>query len=160
MIVRPYLRVLGALSGLEWKRMPEGGISTYRGGRYCGPGWGFTREDVWRGRIKELPAALDAVDAACQRHDQCYQDHGYFTYDCNIALSRDLVAVLVARSSTPRQRLAAAIMAGIFQFEALTLDPFVGLYRDLKNSFETQFARYSMENVIQWHLEQQQMWGR
>jgi hypothetical protein len=160
-MMRLPILVLRTMSKLEVKPMPGGGISTYRGGVYCGPGWGFTREDVLSGRIKEMPAAIDAIDAACQRHDQCYADRGYFTYSCNMALSRDLAAVIVGRHSTPQQRLDAAIMAGIFRFEALTLDLVVAEYRDWRDKFEAMFSPYfSMEAVIEWHLNQQQLWGR
>jgi hypothetical protein len=153
--------VFRTASRLEWKRAPGGGVSSYRRGLYCGPGWGFTREDVLSGRIAKLPEAIDAIDAACQRHDQCYHDRGYFTYDCNLALSRDLVAILTARGSTPQQRLDAVIMAGIFGFEALTLDLVVDLYRGFRDSFETMFVQaFSMEAVIQRHLDNQRIWGR
>lgn len=109
-------------SRLEWKSQPEGGVSTYQGGRYCGPGWGFTKQDVESGRVARLPAAIDAIDEACQRHDQCYQDHGYFTQRCNVQLATELTGVIVSMSSTPQQRYDAALMAAIFATEA-QVDP-------------------------------------
>jgi hypothetical protein len=113
---------------------------------------------VLTGRIKELPAAVDAIDAACKCHNQCYGDHGYFTYSCNAALSRDLAAVIVARHSTPQQRFDAAVMAAIFQFEALTVDLVVIEYRDLRDKFEAMFRPYvTMELVIEWQLNLQLM---
>jgi hypothetical protein len=150
------IRLVFGISHLEWKRMPGGGTSTYRRGLYCGPGWGFVRMDVISGRIRNLPAAIDAIDAACARHDQCYDDRGYFTGACNAALARDLARIVIANDSTPQQRLDAAIMAGIFQLEALSLDILVGSYRDLRDSFERIFREnFSMEAVIQRQLDQQ-----
>jgi len=113
---------------LEARRMPNG-ISTYRGGLYCGPGWGFVREDVTSGRIAQLPEAIDAIDRACRRHDQCYDDHGYFTMGCNLRLAADLVAVVRSPDSTVQQRLDATIMAAIFEVEALTVDVVVAVGR-------------------------------
>lgn len=107
-------------SRLEWKSRPEGGTSTYRGGNFCGPGWGITKKDVEAGKI--MPAAIDAIDAACQHHDQCYDDHGYFTQKCNVRLATDLTKIIVSTSSTPQQRYDAAIMAAIFATEA-KIDP-------------------------------------
>lgn len=142
-------------------RFKRPGISTYYGGHYCGPGWGFVRADVESGRIRELPEAIDAIDAACKTHDQCYADHGYFTGACNQRLAHDLVTVLIARDSTAQMRVDAAIMAGIFQFEALTLDVFVDSYRDLRDSFERLWREnLSMEAIIQRHLQQQPFRGR
>ena len=109
-------------SRLEWKKRPEGGTSTYQGGRYCGPGWGFTKQDVEAGKVAELPAAIDAIDAACQRHDQCYEDHGYFTQRCNVHLATELTGIIISKSATPQQRYDAAIMAAIFATEA-QVDP-------------------------------------
>jgi hypothetical protein len=152
--------LLRAISRLEWRAMPGGGTSTYRGGLYCGPGWGFTREDLRTGRIREMPAAIDAIDAACRRHDQCYFDHGYFTRECNVALVGDLVAVIVASESTFQQRFDAAIMAGIFEVESLTMDVGMSVYRDLRGDFERLFDQgLSMEAVIQRQLDDRQLWG-
>jgi hypothetical protein len=145
--------VMRGFSRLEWNRMPAGGISTYHGGAYCGPGWGFTADDVASGRLRELPHAIDAIDAACRRHDQCYADRGYFAQDCNLALSRDLVAILLSKGSSYQQRLDAAVMAGVFGLEALIVDPVVGEYRQLRNSFETLFRQgFSMEAIINRHM--------
>jgi hypothetical protein len=90
-------------SKLEANKKSSGGISTYQGGLYCGPGWGFTIEDVRSGKIKELPTAIDAIDAACKTHDQCYQDHGYFTQQCNVSLAVNLVEVIRSPSSSKQQ---------------------------------------------------------
>jgi len=133
---------------LEWRKMPGGGVSTYRGGRYCGPGWGFTRDDVVSGRIRELPAAIDAIDAACRSHDQCYADRGYFTAECNRALASDLLEVILSKDSTAQQRIDAAIMAAIFEVESLTLDIAVGAYRELRWDMERLFYLLSMEDAI------------
>lgn len=125
-------------SRLEWKKVEDGKTSTYRGGNFCGPGWGFTRQDVEAGKVAELPAAIDAIDAACQRHDQCYDDHGYFTRICNVSLATDLTIIVISKSSTPQQRYDAAIMAAIFATEA-QIDPALKLghqaYQALERSY-------------------------
>jgi hypothetical protein len=64
------------------------GVSTYRGGNYCGPGWGFFREDAEQGKLP--PAAFDVIDEACRIHDSCYERHGYFTKACNDRLAGGL----------------------------------------------------------------------
>ena len=66
-----YARKIG--SRLELRRK-ENGLSTYREGIYCGPGWGFTIEDVKSGKIQDLPGAFDAIDQACRLHDQCFMN--------------------------------------------------------------------------------------
>ena len=112
-------------SKLQWNNQPGKGTSTYAGGLYCGPGWGFTKEDVISGKIKELPKAIDAIDEACAIHDQCYQDYGYFAPWCNEALAMNLVKVIKNPKSTPQQRMDAVIMAAIFQIEVIKIDPLV-----------------------------------
>jgi hypothetical protein len=112
-------------SKLQWDSQPGKGTSTYAGGLYCGPGWGFTKEDVISGKIKELPKAIDAIDEACAIHDQCYQDFGYFSSSCNEALALNLVKIIKNPKSTAQQRLDAVIMAAIFHIEAKRIDPIV-----------------------------------
>lgn len=109
-------------SKLQWKKQPAGGTSTYEGGMYCGPGWGYVRQDVTSGRIAELPEAIDAIDRACRSHDQCYQDNGYLTLKCNVRLASELLLIVADPKSTPQQRNDAYVMAAIFQLEAMTLD--------------------------------------
>jgi hypothetical protein len=111
-------------SKLQWEKKVSGGISTYQGGLYCGPGWGFTLEDVKSGRIQKMPQAIDAIDQACRIHDQCYADHGYFTASCNIALAGNLSKIIKDPNSTPQQRMDAAIMAAFFMVEARKVDPY------------------------------------
>jgi hypothetical protein len=134
-------------SKLEVKREPNSGISTYQGGHYCGPGWGFTLEDVRSGRIKELPAAIDAIDAACKNHDQCYADSGYFSIDCNRKLISELTAVVVDEASSPQQRQDAAIMAAIFAVEVSTVDIGIAAYRCHRD-----FALVLLENSATFEL--------
>jgi hypothetical protein len=113
-------------SNLEWQKKKDSlgrdGTSTYKNGNYCGPGWGFTYHDILDGKIKEMPAAIDAIDEACKRHDLCYHENGYFTQECNTVLTVDLVKVISSGSSTPQQRLDAALMAAIFAYEAIVID--------------------------------------
>ena len=111
---------------LEVQKMPKGGISTYNGGIYCGPGWGFTIEDVRSKKfpdLMELPAAKDAIDEVCRIHDQCYQDFGYFTQQCNVSLAVNLVEIIFSKTSSNQQRIDATIMAAVFAVEAAYIDP-------------------------------------
>lgn len=113
-------------SNLQWKKQTgasgQAGTSTYKGGNYCGPGWGFTYQDILDGKIKKMPAAIDAIDEACKAHDDCYAEHGYFTQGCNLVLTVDLVKVVLSDSSRPEQRADAVIMAAIFFIESQTID--------------------------------------
>ncbi|WHQ68569.1 hypothetical protein [Methylorubrum extorquens] len=112
---------------LEWTSREDltnknKGTSTYKGGSYCGPGWGFSYQDILSGKIKTLPKALDAIDEACKLHDYCYTENGYFTRECNLVLTVNLLEVVVSDKSTNQQRLDAVIMAAIFAWEALMID--------------------------------------
>ncbi len=114
--------MVSAGSKLQWSKQPNGGISTYKRGAYCGPGWGFTYKDILEGKISKLPGAVDAIDAACKAHDHCYEENGYLTQGCNLVLTVDLAKVVVASDSSPQQRVDAAIMAAIFFVESQTID--------------------------------------
>lgn len=141
-------------SRLEWRKAASG-TSTYEGGLYCGPGWGFTIEDVRSGKIKELPAAIDAIDAACKTHDQCYQDHGYFTQQCNVALASSLAEIIRSPSSSRQQRLDATLMAAVFAVEAAVIDPkakpVITTYNYLKTQISGLWGKgvLTMQQVIQ-----------
>ena len=113
------------ISKLQWNSKTGQGVSTYAGGLYCGPGWGFTKEDVVSGKITTLPKAIDAIDEACAIHDQCYQDYGYFSSSCNEGLALNLVKIIKNPKSSSQQRLDAVIMAAIFHLEAKKVDPIV-----------------------------------
>lgn len=150
--------------------MPSGGTSSYKDGKYCGPGWGFTIEDVRSGKIKEMPAALDAIDAACKAHDQCYQDHGYFTQECNLNLAKTLREIVQSPSSSKQQRMDAAIIAAVFEVEAIYFDPLAkpasNTYRYVKTQISGLWGKgkMTMQQVIQevgrqyYNLERTLMW--
>ena len=128
---------------------PDGtiGVSTYEGGRYCGPGWGFTKAQAEAGWIG--PKGVDAIDEACRAHDICYGTHGYLTQSCNIALTRDLSRIVKAPDSTPQMRIDAAIMAGIFALEAATIDEKVKDYREWRKKIESYWrVGKTMQQVI------------
>jgi hypothetical protein len=129
-------------SKLQWKEQPGGGVSTYIGGVYCGPGWGFTKEDVISGKIRSLPKAIDAIDEACKHHDQCYQDYGYFWQSCNVGLAHDLVKVITDPKSSSQQRMDATIMAAIFSIEAKYVDTLA-----YSGSFSYKYLKSSIENL-------------
>ncbi len=110
------------LTKLTWSQKNATATSTYKGGKYCGPGWGFTYQDILDGNIRELPQSIDAIDEACKMHDYCYHENGYFTQGCNLVLTYDLVKVVVDYKSAPQQRLDAVLMAAIFFIESQTID--------------------------------------
>jgi hypothetical protein len=72
-----------------------------------------------------MPQAIDAIDNACRLHDQCYANNGYFSASCNLALTRNLSAIIINPRSTSQQRRDAAIMAAFFFIEARAVDPVV-----------------------------------
>ena len=108
-------------TNLQVKRTSNG-YSTYKRGIYCGPGWGFTYQDLLDGKIKQMPKAIDAIDEACRLHDTCYYENGYLTQGCNLVLSVNLAKVVVDPKSTPEQRVDAALMAAIFFLESQSID--------------------------------------
>lgn len=150
------------ISRLEVRRMPKGGISTYRGGRYCGPGWGwsFVRKDVESGKIAHMPEAIDVIDDACRRHDQCYDDNGWFFRDCNVRLARELVEIVRAPTNTAQQRMDAAVMAAVFAVEADGIDPWLRPAVDLASAVRLRLCA-AVDSLFQgtttmlWVIEQE-----
>ncbi|MCJ2135994.1 hypothetical protein MKK69_18385 [Methylobacterium sp. J-026] len=66
-------------------------------GNYCGPG-------------NNAPAApVDALDAACARHDACTPDGGLASKGCNLRLQREAAAL----ARDPRQPEDLRAMAGL-----------------------------------------------
>jgi hypothetical protein len=137
-------------SRLEWSKktaVTSNATSTYKGGNYCGPGWGFTYKDILDGRVRQLPAAIDAIDEACKVHDYCYEENGYFTQGCNLVLTYDLVKVVVSKDASPQQRVDAVLMAAIFFIESQTIDLGVMAKEkvsELKNRLEGLIAHSAM----------------
>ena len=80
----------------------NGGIPIY--GNYCGPAHG---DDTGA-----LPA-IDAVDAACQTHDACYLQRGYFNCSCDRELLASVPAAAII-AGTPGAAAAASAIAGFF----------------------------------------------
>ena len=138
MILRGYLRAINSRLQL---RSARDGLSVYRDGIYCGPGWGFTIDDVKSGRIREMPEAFDAIDGACRLHDQCFMDHGYFSLSCDLALNRRLTQVVFALDSTPGQRFDAVIMAAYFVVQTALIDLPVSSYRVVRDRIEVAFLQ-------------------
>ena len=140
----------GDFSKLTWSKKSSvvgKGTSTYKGGNYCGPGWGFTYKDILDGKIAKMPAAMDAIDEACKLHDYCYEENGYFTQGCNLVLTYNLVNVITGKTSTPQQRLDAALMAAIFFIESQSADLAVMGTReilDLKHRLEAMLTESAM----------------
>ena len=75
------------------------GIPIY--GNWCGPGHGGGEP-------------IDAVDEVCRRHDQCYDERGYFDCSCD----RDLIARMpdaIINPGTPTLgKVAGAAAAAVF----------------------------------------------
>lgn len=64
------------------QRETAGRIAVY--GNWCGPDHPKYLADV------TPPAPIDALDAACMRHDQCYDTHGYLACGCDATFTQEL----------------------------------------------------------------------
>lgn len=71
-------------------------------GNYCGPGYGDE---------SGCTRPIDAVDAVCCRHDQCYRRQGYFNCGCNWDLVEAMPAAIANTPSAEGKAAGAAIMA-------------------------------------------------
>jgi len=71
------------------------GVPVY--GNYCGPQHGGTGEPI------------DAVDAACKRHDECYGELGYFDCRCDAQLLEELPAAIAQTGSAQGKLCGGAI---------------------------------------------------
>ena len=69
-------------------------------GNYCGPGNKGAR-----------PAPVDALDAACMRHDACVKDFKIPSCGCNARLAEAATAVAADRSAPAEEREAADFTA-------------------------------------------------
>ncbi|MBL8253567.1 MAG: hypothetical protein JNJ76_08210, partial [Candidatus Competibacter sp.] len=59
--------------------VPESGVPVH--GNWCGPGHGGGQP-------------VDELDAACMRHDQCYDQNGYFDCRCNKNLADEIDSLI------------------------------------------------------------------
>ncbi|RYC29701.1 hypothetical protein D3273_22625 [Lichenibacterium minor] len=69
-------------------------------GNYCGPG-----------NKGAHPAPVDALDAACMRHDACVKDFKIPSCGCNARLAEAATAVAADRSAPAEEREAADFTA-------------------------------------------------
>lgn len=105
-------------------------------GNYCGPGWGFTFEDVQSGKIAGMPEAINAVDRACAMHDDCYGTQGYLALECNVTLVGNLADILSNPDPTAKERRWAAIVAAYFAVEVVTIDAAIFPARVIRDKLE------------------------
>lgn len=70
-------------------------------GNWCGPGHGGG-------------PTVDALDAACKKHDECYDRRGYFDCDCDKSLTREVDTLITSRRLTGRARAAALAVRAYF----------------------------------------------
>lgn len=68
-------------------------------GNHCGPGYGAGNGPP-----------IDAVDAACQAHDACYDARGYFNCGCDRTLLNTLPGAIAATASPAGQAAGVAIL--------------------------------------------------
>jgi hypothetical protein len=107
-----------------------------------------------------MPDAIDAIDDACRHHDQCYFDRGWFSRDCNVHLTRELVEIVRAPTSTAQQRVDAAVMAAVFAVEADGIDPWLRPMVDLGLAVRARL-RAAIDSLFQgtttmlWVIEQE-----
>lgn len=76
----------------------SGGIAIY--GNWCGPGHGGG-------------PAIDAVDAVCRAHDQCYGERGYFNCRCDREGLRNMPSA-IARTPSVGGKAAGAVFIAWF----------------------------------------------
>lgn len=93
-------------------------LSTYRGGNYCGPGWGSTSSTRAHGAISGPRLPSDAIDESCRDHDACYSERGYFDRECDVALIERLTKLAIDPQTPGQQRRDARIMADWFEFQS------------------------------------------
>ena len=58
------------------------------------------------------PVAIDQVDFACQNHDKCYDDYGYFNKSCDLKIIEDLKSVI---PQTESEALSKKLLIYYFQ---------------------------------------------
>ena len=84
----------------------SGGLPIY--GNYCGPGYG---DDTGN------KPTIDAVDAACKIHDDCYRTMGYFNCTCDRALLMTLPSA-ISRSPSAAGKAAGNAVGAYFSASA------------------------------------------
>jgi hypothetical protein len=97
-MIRPLAIVLFALSG---PAAAADGPPILVHGNYCGPG-----------NNAPLPP-VDALDAACARHDACTPDDGLPSRSCNARLAAEAGWIARDPSQDPGVRSAAGLVAGV-----------------------------------------------
>lgn len=90
----------GSTGGGAPPMSPSTGLPIY--GNYCGPAYGDPTYQV---------PPIDAVDAACQAHDRCYDSTNYFNCGCDRALIGGMPAAKAAANSSTASTVADAIVA-------------------------------------------------
>lgn len=78
---------------------PEAGLPVH--GNWCGPGHGGGQP-------------VDELDAACMRHDQCYDRNGYFNCRCNQALVNEIDHLIANGRLSGRTAAKALLIRGWF----------------------------------------------
>lgn len=129
-------------------------MSVYRGGTYCGPGWGFTRQDLEAKNLTELPQALDAIDLACQAHDQGYKDNGYWDIASDKKLISDLRVVVRTPTASFQQRFDAVVISSYFVVQSnvtIRVSETKKLYQSIQAMF--MLGQFTMQQVIEHHIK-------
>ena len=89
----------GGTSADDPLRFTSGALLVH--GNYCGPG---------NNGPDKMP--IDALDAACMRHDACTPDDAPPSCDCNARLASEAHAVSISRRQSPElRRMAGAVEA-------------------------------------------------
>jgi hypothetical protein len=67
----------------------------FRYGNFCGKGWPILHATDHAGKLAELESIqpADDLDAACKRHDICYEMNGFSTPECDDALLQQMLAM-------------------------------------------------------------------
>lgn len=81
-----------ATHSTRYNKDMAGSLAVY--GNWCGPG-----HPKYQGR--EGPEPIDAIDAACKRHDICYVEQRYLNCACDSELVRELKQLRYTDQSSP-----------------------------------------------------------
>lgn len=119
-----------------------GGLNVRKGGNFCGPKYGATKQDVEAGKIKELPLPLDRIDGVCMVHDQCYEDTGYFNPECDLRMMNSLLTQVFGDSGgTTQEKVDAFVMSSYFAAQVSQAAPAYYTLEAFKHYFQPRFDK-------------------
>lgn len=122
------------------KRETAGVMGVY--GNWCGPDH---PKDV-----AANPSPIDALDAACMRHDLCYTERGFLSCECDAAFTQELYSEMAKKTYTgfelataraTHAHFAASPCAGDMKSKARPVRLLKGVYDGTKRRVVDAFDR-------------------